>query len=309
MAAFHDDALLSGDGKTMLRVRHCVPEGAPRAVVQIAHGIAEHVERYDDFAAFLAGNGFAVVANDHLGHGRSVKRGEDMGFFAPKGGWELVVDDMRRLYDRTSAEYLGLPYFLFGHSMGSFLARTYLVRCGAGLRGVILSGTGQQRAPVVAAGIALAEREVRKYGPRCRSEKLYRMAFGSYTKGIVPLRTPSDWLSRDEAQVDRYVSDPLCSFIPTAGLFRDMMRGIAFNQNANNLARMQRDLPVYFISGASDPVGGFGKGVAAAYGSFVRAGMGDVTLRLYAGGRHEMLNETNRDEVYRDVLAWLERKL
>ena len=309
MAAFYDATILSSDGRTPLRVRRCLPERVPKAVVQIAHGIAEHVERYDDFAAFLAEHGFAVVANDHLGHGKTAQTPEDLGFFADKDGWETVVADMRKIFDRTSKEHPGIPYFLFGHSMGSFLARSYLIRCGYGLRGVVLSGTGQQPAPVVAAGLAIGSWEIRRHGARYRSDLLNNMAFGSYTRGITPLRTLSDWLSRDEAQVDRYVADPLCGFIPTAGLFRDMMHGIAFNQSARNLARMQKDLPVYFMSGDHDPVGANGKGVMKAYESFLRAGMSDATLRLYAGGRHEMLNEINRDEVYRDLLHWLESKL
>ena len=309
MPSFHDDTILSGDKKTELRVRHCLPETTPKAVVQIAHGIAEHVERYDDFAAFLAENGFVVVANDHLGHGKSILKPEMQGFFAETGGWELVVGDMRRLYERTHADFPELPYFLFGHSMGSFLTRTYLIRHRDGLRGAVLSGTGQQPGAVVAAGLMMGNREIKKHGAAYQSEFLNNMAFGSYTKGIEPLRTVSDWLSRDEAAVDRYVADPLCGFIPTAGLFRDMMHGIAFNQNAKNVARMKKDLPIYFMSGDHDPVGANGKGVMKAYQSFLKAGMTDVTLKLYSGGRHEMLNEINKDEVYADVLAWLNSKL
>ncbi|MBR1497791.1 MAG: lysophospholipase [Oscillospiraceae bacterium] len=308
MATFHDERMLSSDGRTQLRVRYCLPEGTPRGVVQIAHGIAEHVERYDGFSAFLASHGYVVTANDHLGHGKSVQDPKDLGFFAEKGGWELVVDDMRRLYTRTSGDYPGLPYFLFGHSMGSFLARTYLIRCGHGLRGVILSGTGQQPPAAVTAGLLLGKREIARRGGHYRSEKLNNMAFGSYTRGIVPLRTVSDWLSRDPAEVDRFVADPLCGFVPTAELFYAMMHGIAFNQNKKNLARMEKSLPVHFMSGAADPVGAYGKGVIRAYRSFLDAGMLDVSLKLYAGGRHEMLNEINRDEVCQDVLSWLESK-
>ena len=193
--------------------------------------------------------------------------------------------------------------------MGSFLTRTYLIRYRDGLSGAVLSGTGQQSGAVVAGGFAMGQREVKKRGARYVSEKLNNMAFGSYTKGIEPLRTASDWLSRDEAVVDRYLADPLCGFIPTAGLFRDMMHGIAFNQNQKNVARMKKDLPVYFMSGDRDPVGANGKGVMRAYQSFLKAGMSDVTLKLYSGGRHEMLNELNRDEVYEDVLKWFESKL
>lgn len=309
MPLFSDDTFQSCNGKTNIRFRRCMPETAPRAVVQLAHGIAEHVERYDDFAAFLASNGFLVVANDHLGHGKSAEEESDLGFFGEIGGWELAVGDMRKLYERTHAAFPGLPYFLFGHSMGSFLARTYLIKYRDGLAGAVLSGTAQQPAAVVSAGIRLGRMECRKYGARYKSERLNDMAFGSYNKKFEPRRTVSDWISRDEAAVDRYQADPLCGFIPSAGLFTDIMEGLAFNQKPKNVARMKKDLPVYFISGDHDPVGANGKGVIKAYRSFLKAGMTDVTLKLYHGGRHEMLNELNKDEVYADILVWLNSKI
>ena len=309
MPVFTDDTFVSCNGKSNIRVRRCSPDGAPKAIVQIAHGIAEHVERYDDFARFLASNGFLVVANDHLGHGKSFASEEDKGFFGETGGWELAVGDMRKLYERTHAEFPDLPYFLFGHSMGSFLTRTYLIKFRDGLTGAILSGTGQQPGIVVAGGKFMGQQEIKKHGARYKSEKLNNMAFGSYNKDFQPQRTVSDWLSRDEAVVDRYQADPLCGFIPSAGLFTDMMGGIAFNQKPSNVARMKKDLPVYFMSGDNDPVGANGKGVMQAYQSFLKAGMTDVTMKLYHGGRHEMLNELNKDEVYADILNWLNSKL
>ena len=309
MPTFTDETLRSGDGKTQLRVRKCVPESGPRAVVQIAHGIAEHVGRYDDFAAFLAKNGFAVVGNDHLGHGMSAKSKEELGFFAEKDGWETVVGDMRKVYERFSAEYPGLPYFLFGHSMGSFLSRTYLIKYPDGLAGAILSGTGQQPGIIVYAGRGMGRREIKKHGPRYKSPLLNAMAFGSYNQRFEPKRTVSDWLSRDPGAVDKFRSDPLCGFVPSAALFTDMMNGIGFNQKRENLSKMKKDLPVYFMSGDADPVGAYGKGVKKAFESFRKAGMTDVSLRLYPEGRHEMLNELNRNEVFQDILNWLNSKL
>lgn len=309
MPNFTDETLLSGDGKTQLRVRKCVPEGEAKAVVQIAHGIAEHVGRYDDFAAFLASNGFVVVGNDHLGHGLSAKKKEDLGFFAEKGGWEIATGDMRRVYERFRAEYPGLPYFLFGHSMGSFLSRTYLIKYPDGLAGAILSGTGQQPGLIVYAGRGMGRREIKKHGARYKSPLLNAMAFGSYNQRFEPRRTVSDWLSRDPAVVDAYRADPLCAFVPSAALFTDMMEGFAFNQKRENLLKMKKDLPVYFMSGDADPVGAYGKGVKKAFESFKKAGMTDLSIRLYPEGRHEMLNELNRDEVYRDILNWLNSKL
>lgn len=300
---------LSCNGKTPIRAREWLPDGPVGGVVQIAHGIAEHIDRYDDFACFLAENGFAVVANDHLGHGKSIMNEDELGYFADSSGWEMAVGDMRRLTELTREQFPHVPYFLFGHSMGSFLARTYIIRYRAGISGVVLSGTGQQPAFLVTAGKAAGNLEVRRHGAKYRSEFLNNMAFGKYNERITHVRTISDWLSRDEAQVDLYVEDPLCGYIPTASLFRDMMEGIGFITTTRNVRRMKKDLPVYFMSGGSDPVGEYGAGVMRAYKSFLAAGMTDVTLKLYHEGRHEMLNELNRDEVYTDILAWLRSKM
>lgn len=309
MPVFTDYTFKSCNSKTDIHVRRCTPDGEVKGVVQIAHGIAEHVERYDRFAAFLANNGFVVVANDHLGHGKSIADKSDLGFFAENGGWEFVVGDMRRLCRLTNDEYLGLPYFLFGHSMGSFLSRTFIIRFPDLLDGVILSGTGQQPPAIVAGGKLISCREIRRHGRRYVSDRLDRMAFGGYNKAFAPLRTDCDWLSRDTEAVDKYVADPLCGFKATAGLFSDLMGGIRFVSRSENLLRMRKELPVFFLSGDSDPVGENGKGVMRAYQSFLKAGMKDVTLKLYPGGRHEMLNELNYEEVHADILAWLGSKM
>ncbi len=309
MSTFSDYTFLSSNGSTQIHVRRCTPDGPVRGIVQIAHGIAEHVERYDPFAEFLADNGFLVVANDHLGHGKSLNSEEDLGFFAEHGGWELAVGDMRKLFELTHEEFPSVPYFLFGHSMGSFLTRTYLIKYRSGLSGAIICGTGQQAAPIVAGGKLLGTMECRKHGPRYKSEKLNNLAFGNYNKCFEVRRTVCDWLSRDNAAVDKYIEDPLCGFIPSAGLFTDMMTGIQFIGSKKNISRMNKDLPVFFISGDMDPVGENGKGVIRVYNSFLKAGMTDVTMKLYHECRHELLNELNRDEVMKDILDWLESKL
>lgn len=309
MSKFNDFTFLSSNGKTNIKVRRCVPEGVPRGIVQIAHGIAEHSRRYDAFASFLADNGFVVYANDHLGHGESINDESELGFFAENGGWEMAVEDMRKLHDLAVGEFPGIPYFLFGHSMGSFLARTYIIYFRSGLDGVILSGTGQQPMALVLGGKMLGKMEIKKNGAKYKSEMLNNLAFGKYNDGFDTPRTISDWLSRDEAEVDKYIEDPLCGYIPSASLFRDMMCGIEFISKARNVQRMNKSLPVYFMSGDADPVGENGKGVLRAYKSFLAAGMKDVTVKLYHEGRHEMLNELNRDEVFKDILNWLEGEL
>lgn len=299
----------SSNGKTNIYVRSFVPDGAPRGIVQIAHGIAEHSARYDNFASFLAEHGFAVYTNDHLGHGRSLNDESELGFFADNGGWEMAVEDMRQLHDIAAGEYPGIPHFLFGHSMGSFLARTYIIYFRSGLDGVILSGTGQQPKALVLGGKLLSSIEIKKNGGKFKSEMLNNIAFGKYNDGFDTPRTISDWISRDEAEVDKYIEDPLCGYIPSASLFHDMMCGIDFITKARNVQRMNKSLPVYFMSGDADPVGENGKGVLRAYKSFLAAGMKDVAVKLYHDGRHEMLNELNRDEVYRDILNWIEGEL
>ena len=309
MSTLKEFTFRSGNGKTDIYVRRFLPECAPKGIVQIAHGIAEHSARYDGFASFLADNGFVVYTNDHLGHGRSIAEESDLGFFADNGGWEIAVDDMRTLHDIASEEFPGIPHFLFGHSMGSFLARTYIIYFRNGLDGVILSGTGQQPKALVLGGKLLSSIEIRKNGGKYKSEMLNNIAFGKYNDGFETPRTISDWISRDEAEVDKYIEDPLCGYIPSAGLFHDMMCGIDFITKARNVQRMNKSLPVYFMSGDADPVGENGKGVLRAYKSFLSAGMKDVAVKLYHGGRHEMLNELNRDEVYKDILNWIEGEM
>ena len=282
---------------------------APRGIVQISHGIAEYVRRYDGFARFLALKGFLVVGNDHLGHGGSYSGDRDKGFFAEKGGWSMVVRDMNTLRERTMREYPDVPYFLFGHSMGSFLARTYLIQYPGTLTGCVLSGTGQQSAAACDLGLAVSAGEKLRLGPYGRSKLVDKMCFGTYNSHISDHRSPYDWLSRDTKLVDRYVQDPDCGFLPTISLVMDMLGGIRTIGQAKNLAGMQKDLPILLLSGAEDPVGNYGKGVRRVYQLLLRAGCSDVELRLYPGGRHEMLNELNRADVWQDVLDFLLEKL
>ena len=297
----------SADGKNEIFVREWLPDGAVRGSVQISHGVAEYGARYDEFCRFLAENGFAAAVNDHLGHGRTARSEEDLGFFAEEDGWKLVVRDMHALHRRLVKEFPGKPAFLFGHSMGSFLTRTYLIGRPRELSGAVICGTGQQAAPIVAAGKLMAAMEIKRSGARNKSARLNDLAFGAYNKGFEG-RTPSDWLSRDQAVVDRYAADPLCGFIPTAGLFHDMMGGIQYIGKPANVARMDKELPILFIAGEKDPVGEQGKGVKRAFAAFRKAGMKDVELKLYPDCRHELLNELNKAEVMADVLAWLLKK-
>ena len=309
MPSFQDFYFQSSTGRTSIHALKCVPNSKPRAVVQIAHGIAEHIDRYRPFMEFLADNGFVVAGNDHLGHGKSIRVPEEQGFFAEKDGWWRVVDDMDKLHDIMSNEYPELPYMLFGHSMGSFLTRTYLIKHPDKYDGVILSGTGHQSPALVLGGNAAASVMAKLNGAMGDGAKLDSLAFGTYLNKIENPRTKFDWLSRDTEQVDKYIADPLCGFVGKIGLYRDMMQGIKFITDKKNIAQMNKEKPVYFMSGDGDPVGDYGKGVERAYKAFCDAGLHDVFMRLYPGGRHEMLNETNKEQVYQDILSWLNEKI
>jgi len=309
MAVNREFTFLSADGKTNIYAREWLPSGPARACIVIQHGVAEYCDRYDAFAAFLADNGFAVSANDLLGHGRSVQSEEQLGFFAEHNGWDTVVRDARMLRDILKSRYAELPVFLFGHSMGSFLAQTYIMTYPDDFSGCILSGTGFQSPMLVRAGRLAAKRIVKKQGAKCHDEGLQNLIFAGYNKNFAPARTPYDWISGDDEEVDRYIADPLCGFTVTAGLISDMLGGLQFIADPHNAARVNKDMPIYLFSGDLDPVGSNGKGVKRRYEMYRKAGVKDVSMKLYPGGRHEMLNERNRDEVYYDVLAWLESKL
>lgn len=309
MPAFSDFYFRSSTARNTIRARKCVPDGAPRAVVQIVHGIAEHIERYDDFMRFLAENGIVAVGDDHLGHGKSVTEPGDLGFFNDKDGWDYAVMDEERLHDQMREEYPDVPYIFFGHSMGSFLTRTLIIKCPDKYDAAILSGTGHQSKALVYAGGLLANLTVKLKGARADGQQLNDVAFGTYLSHITDPRTPFDWLTRDVAAVDKYIADPMCGFVCTSSLYRDMMDGVKFITTQSNIDKMDKTKPIYFMSGAEDPVGDYGVGVDRAYKAFCKAGLHDVKIRLYPGGRHEMLNETNHLEVYKDILDWINEKI
>lgn len=294
----------SGSGARLHGCRW-TPDSQVRAVLQIVHGIAEYVERYDGFANFLNRQGILVVAEDHMGHGKSISQECPQGYFA--GGWQTAVDDTYRLTRDTMAEFRDVPFILFGHSMGSFMARTILAKYpDSGITAAVICGTGWQPAPVLAAGKAACALVCRAKGERAPSPLLQAMAFGTYNRKVEYPRTPYDWLSRDNSVVNAYKADPLCGFTPTAGLMRDMMEGIAYIQREENLAKMGKAIPVLFIAGGDDPVGSYGAGVRTAAEAFRKAGMERVDVRIYPLCRHELLNEINREEIMDDVSRWID---
>lgn len=300
--SFRERRFPSASGVCDIRYRMWIPED-PCAAVQIAHGMAEHIDRYDAFARFLASNGVLVYGMDIAGHGKSVRAGMPLGFFGDENGWDAILQDMRTLHDIAKKEFPALPNILFGHSMGSFIARTYAGRNGEDFEAFVFSGTAGKN-PVLPIGMMLAKSEIKKTGGRTPSEKLFKMSFGAYNKAFKPNRTENDWLSRDTEQVDCYVADPLCGFPFTSSAMLEVFKGLGEVSSAKWASRVPKR-PILLMSGAMDPVGGMGKGVRQVAGWLEKTGH-SVEMKLYEGGRHEMLNETNRADVYNDVLLFIE---
>lgn len=299
-------SFLSADGKTSIHAAVWIPAVPVRAIVEVSHGVSEHILRYESLAAYLTERGFAVIGHDHLGHGSSVIPGAPRLYLGPPGSWETATRDLDTCRRLARKRFGRLPLFLLGHSMGSFLARTYLIRYPGTVDGAILVGTGQMSPAVLAVGSALARAECRRLGETQISPLVERLAFGPYNKPFSPARTPYDWLSLDPSNVDAYLADPLCGGIPTVGLFRELLYGLRLIRDPQALRNMNLATPVLFLSGAMDPVGGCGRGVQAAFRSFRRAVVRDVSLRLYPQLRHEILNEASREDVYQDLCQWLE---
>ena len=309
MTNLQEFTFLSSDGKTSLHGMEWLPEDRDVVgVLQIAHGVAEHISRYDGFARFLNEQGMAVVGHDHLGHGGSIPAGGTPVYFGDGNTWNTVVDDLYALHLRIREEFPGKPLFLMGHSMGSFLARTYLIRYPGTVRAAIIMGTGWQPEMMIRGGLMVAKVVAARSGENATSDFVNNLAFGAYNKAFAPNRTPVDWLSVDTDNVDRYIADPLSGQPATVGLFRQMLTGIRFNQRMENLRKMDKDMPVLIISGEKDPVGDMKKGVIRTRDAFRAAGMKDVTLLSYAGLRHEILNEKAQQQtVYNDIWSWLKK--
>jgi len=297
--------LATGDG-TALHVNRWLPDGPAKAVVQIAHGMAEHSERYARFAQRLTEAGYAVYAGDHRGHGGTAGSPRDAGYFADRDGFDTVVEDLDLVAEHARSEQAGLPFFLFGHSMGSFLGRAYAIRHGDRLDGLVLSGTAGDPGTLGKVGLALAAVQARVRGRRHSSGLMNALTFGQYGAAFKPNRTRFDWLSRDEAEVDLYLADERCGNVFTAGFFADLLGGLMRINRDSEVARIPKDLPVYIAGGALDPVGEKGKGPQAVADQLTRLGVREVTTTLWADARHEILNETNRDEVMDDFVRWFD---
>lgn len=300
----------SKDGNTEIHTIEWKPEGEVRAVLQICHGMVEYIRRYDEFAQFLCGEGYYVVGNDHLGHGKSIQAKSEYGFFNEKYGNACVLGDMHTLRQRTEKKYPGVPYFMLGHSMGSSLLRQYVQMYGNGLSGAVLMGTvADHKKAALLFGKRLCRVMAAFRGWHYRSKMVDNLVLGAYNKKFKPARTRADWITSDNENLDMYVADPLCSFMFTVNAYYNVFSGMIGIQRKESVYMIPKGLPVLFVSGADDPVGEFGKGVRKIYEKYRAAGIRDVTLRLYTGDRHEILNETDRDQVYKDLLGWFEKHI
>lgn len=300
----------SRDNKTKIHAVRWTPESEkPFCIVQIVHGMAEYIERYEELAQFLVKHNVVVTGEDHLGHGKSISEGKNPGYFCEQDPATVVVRDVHRLKKMTQEAYPGVPYILLGHSMGSFIARNYLCRYGSGIDGALILGTGMQPGALLAVSKLIAGLQKIFCGDNHISKFIDRAAFGGYNKKFSPQRTSVDWLSKDEAKVDAYIADPLCGFTFTVNGFRTLFTLISRIRKTENLEKIPKELPVHFASGEDDPVGNYGRGVWAAYESLENVGMKNLSIKLYPADRHELHNETDREQVMEDLWQWIEKTI
>ncbi len=297
---------VSDDG-TAIHTYRWQPDDPPvKGIVHIAHGLAEHGIRYRHVAESLTSNGYAVFCHDHRGHGQTAASPEALGHFADAGGWDRAVKDLQLLMSAERQENPGLPMFLLGHSMGSFMAQQLLYENSNLMEGCILSGSNGDPIRLVIVLDALARLQRFFYGRRARSRLLHRLSLRRANQAFRPVRTSFDWLTRDSAVVEAYVGDPLCGFVGTTQLWIDLVHGARVIARPENRARIPKQLPIYIIAGTADPVSDGCKGLEQLIRSYRSAGLTDVRHKFYPGGRHELLNEINREEVMSDLVAWLD---
>ncbi len=301
--------IAASDGFALAGVRW-LPKGAPRAILQLSHGMSEYAARYAPFATACAAAGIAVYGHDHRGHGGSVDANTPLGHYADADGFAKVVGDLLSVNSFARAKHAGVPVFFFGHSMGSFIGRRFLIDHASAVDGAILSATGWRLGIGNRVLKKVAQRDAKNNGPRAPSPRMHKLVFGTFNLRFRPARTPFDWLSREPSAVDAYIADPLCGFDCSGQLWADLMAGVyAVEKDENDAARLSPKLPLMLLAGTHDPVsmGGFGHGQLAD--RYKKAGNSHVTDKRYEEGRHELLNDTNRAEVTKDILGWLSERI
>ncbi len=299
----------SSDQKTQLHLKKWIPSKKIKGIIQITHGMLEYIERYDDFATYLSENNYLVVGQDLLGHGDSVVKKSKRGFFAQKNGNRILLDDMYNLMKETKEENPELPYFHLGHSMGSYLLRQFITKHSEEISGAILVGTGFPPKTAIKFGLLLTNLLRKIKGDLYRSNLIDYISIGRFNSHYKNPITDVDWISRDEEVVREYVNDKKMDFIFTVNAYYYMYKSISYLYDIDKVEKVSKNLPIILMSGEKDPVGDFGKGVKQTYEILKSIGIKDVQIQLYPEARHEILNEINKEEVYRDILSWLNRKV
>lgn len=304
---FEHKTFVSADGG-VIHYYTWLPE-EPMAILQIAHGMAEHALRYESFAHFLNKNNIAVYANDHRGHGKSALSESNLGYLGGSGSFEELVQDMAILSKIARSDFPDLPLFLLGHSMGSFASQRFIMDTDIPLAGLILSGSNGAQGKILKVALLLAKLERVFKGDRARSGLVNNLAFGKYNERFSPERTDFDWLSRDEKEVDKYIADPFCGTAFPTSFFEEFFKTLIYIEDKKNFHKIPTNLPILIVSGEEDPVGAYGEGVKELYERYRGLGLKDLNLILYEGARHEILNEINKDDVNADILDWLNRHI
>lgn len=277
-----------------------------KGAIQIAHGLSEHAKRYASFARVLTDQGYVVYANDHRGHGQTAGSPEKVGYLEDAPFWASALRDMYQLNQIIQKEQAGVPVFLFGHSMGSLLARQYITQWGQTLRGVIISATGGDPGMLGKIGALVAKVTAMINGKKKRSQLMDKLSFGKFNDAFKPNRTAFDWLSRDEKEVDKYIADPYCGVVFSAGFWEDFLKGINYINSAEAYQKTPKTLPILLIAGDKDPVGDMAKGVLQIKQAYKQVAIQNLQCKIYPEARHELLNESNRMEIIQDILQWLE---
>ena len=298
----------SRDGETKIHAIRWIPDGEVKGVIQIIHGMAEHIGRYEHVAKFFTDRGFVVTGDDHLGHGQTaVSSNGVFGYFCKQDPATVVVRDVHRLKKLTEKDYPGVPYFIWGHSMGSFILRNYMFKYGSGIKGAIVCGTGSQPKAVVKFGLFLSNLQALFLGDKHIATMINAIAFGD-PKKAEPGHV-NDWLCTDPEEVKKYDADPWCGNTFTVNGFKTLFTLIDRLNTKANVLKMPKDLPVFIISGSEDTVGDCGPGVKKVKDEYDSIGMKDVTMKLYEGYRHEIMNEPIREEVFNDILNWVTKRM
>lgn len=297
---------LSKDGSTHIHMVTFSPQNKPCAIVQITHGITEHIMRYEKLAKYLTDYNILVVGIDLLGHGLSTNNNTKKMYFGPSGSWNYVLQDIDTCYQMTKEKYPDIPYIMLGFSLGSFLIRNYLITYPNKVAGSILIGTGYTSPFLLKMVLKITLKEIKKYGEETITPKINNLAFGTYNKNFKPTKTTFDWLYKSPKALEKYLADPLRGEGTSSGLFRELLNGMIYDNSSSNITKMNKNTPILILSGSADAVGDFTKGVTKFYNVLKKYNFSHLKLKIYPSLRHDILHEDEYLEVYNDILSWLD---